>query len=209
MPTLADIRARLRRMLEDTDPVAPLWSDTELNEWLAVATREYGARFPREATATIAAGNAFAATQGTLGATSQGSLVITLTIDPLVQISALNDIALGTYTGGGKSKGIYRFEFDAKTGTPTEPKLAAETTNPSFLAIAPDGRFLYAVGEYAAGKKKVGAVSAFSLDPKTGDLKLINQQSSGGAGPCHVVIDKQGRNVLAANYGSGSACACG
>jgi len=57
MPTLADIRARLRRMLEDTDPVAPLWSDTELNEWLAVAAREYGARFPREATTTIAAVN--------------------------------------------------------------------------------------------------------------------------------------------------------
>jgi hypothetical protein len=55
MPTLADIRARLRRMLEDTDPVTPLWSDTELNEWLAIAAREYGARFPREATATIAA----------------------------------------------------------------------------------------------------------------------------------------------------------
>ena len=55
MATLAEIRARLRRMLEDTDPVAPLWSDVELNEWLAMAAREYGARFPREATATIAA----------------------------------------------------------------------------------------------------------------------------------------------------------
>lgn len=55
MATLAEVRARLRRMLEDSDPVAPLWSDAELNEWLAVAAREYGARFPREATATIAA----------------------------------------------------------------------------------------------------------------------------------------------------------
>jgi hypothetical protein len=55
MPTLAEARARLRRGLEDTDPVAPLWTDVELNEWLAVAAREYGARFPREATVTIAA----------------------------------------------------------------------------------------------------------------------------------------------------------
>jgi hypothetical protein len=53
------------------------------------------------AIATFAAGNAFAATQGSLGATSQGTLDITLTIDPLVQISALDDIALGTYAGGG------------------------------------------------------------------------------------------------------------
>ena len=55
MTTRADIRARLRRMLEDTDPVAPLWPDAALNEWLAVAVREYGARFPREVTVTIAA----------------------------------------------------------------------------------------------------------------------------------------------------------
>lgn len=55
--------------------------------------------------ATFAASNAFAATQGTLGATSQGTLDITLTIDPLVQISALDDIALGTYTGGGDMTG--------------------------------------------------------------------------------------------------------
>lgn len=55
MATLAEVRARLRRVLEDTDPAAPLWSDSELNEWLAVAAREYGARFPREATVTIAA----------------------------------------------------------------------------------------------------------------------------------------------------------
>lgn len=54
---------------------------------------------------TFAAGSAFAATQGTLGATSTGSLDITLTIDPLVQISALDDIALGTYTGGGNMTG--------------------------------------------------------------------------------------------------------
>jgi len=55
MATLAEVRARLRRGLEDTDPVAPLWPDAELNEWLAVAVREYGARFPREATVTIVA----------------------------------------------------------------------------------------------------------------------------------------------------------
>jgi hypothetical protein len=58
------------------------------------------------AVATFAASNAFAATQGTLGATSTGSLNITLTIDQLVQISALNDIALGNYTGGANMTGV-------------------------------------------------------------------------------------------------------
>ncbi len=86
--------------------------------------------------------------------------------------------------------------------------LAGEAKNPSFLAIHPNKRFLYAVGEIDdfEGQKGVGGVSAFAIDQKTGDLTLLNQQSSGGAGPCHCVVDKAGKNVLSANYGGGSAC---
>src|SRR5262245_16821755 len=117
-------------------------------------------------------------------------------------------VYVGTYTGGqGKSKGIYRMELDTATGKLSAPELAGETVDPSFLAIDPTGRFMYAVGEGGkiAGKNE-GGVNAFAIDPKTGDLKLLNQQLSGGAGPCHLVVDKAGKNVLAANYGSGSAC---
>jgi 6-phosphogluconolactonase len=76
------------------------------------------------------------------------------------------------------------------------------------LAIHPSHKFLYAVGEIDnfEGRKNAGAVCAFSLDPKTGNLTLLNQQSSGGAGPCHLVLDKAGKHALAANYGGGSAC---
>jgi 6-phosphogluconolactonase len=56
-----------------------------------------------------------------------------------------------------------------------------------------------------AGGKKGGGVSAFAIDPKTGNLTLLNQQTSGGAGPCHITVDKEGKNVLIANYGGGSA----
>jgi 6-phosphogluconolactonase len=87
----------------------------------------------------------------------------------------------------------------------SDPVLAAETKNPSFLALHPNGRFLYAVGEIDrfAGAK-TGAVSAFAIDAKTGDLKLLDQQPSEGAGPCHLIVDKAGRNVLVANYGGGT-----
>jgi 6-phosphogluconolactonase len=115
-------------------------------------------------------------------------------------------IYVGTYTGGG-SKGIYRFELDPGTGKLSGKALAAETVNPSFLALHPSRRFLYAVSEVATAAGKTGGISAFALDPKTGDLTLLNQQASGGGGPCHVVVDKQGKAVLAANYGGGSACA--
>jgi 6-phosphogluconolactonase len=116
-------------------------------------------------------------------------------------------VYVGTYTAGGKSKGIYRFELDPSTGATTRPELAAESANPSFLAIHPSRRFLYAVNEVANFGGNSGAVSAFAIDPQSGSLKPLNQGSSHGSGPCHIVVDKQGRHVLVANYGGGSVAA--
>ena len=111
---------------------------------------------------------------------------------------------VGTYTDG-ESRGIYRFTLDPASGGASEPVLAAETESPSFLALHPGGRFLYAVGETDAFQgEKTGAVSAFAIDPTSGDLKLLNQQRSMGTGPCHLVVDGSGRNVVVANYGSGT-----
>lgn len=113
-------------------------------------------------------------------------------------------IFVGTYTSGA-SKGIYTGRLDLATGALSLEGVAAETKNPSFVALHPKGRFLYAVGEISdfAGKR-TGAVSAFRMEPATGRLEVLNQQSSGGAGPCHVTIDRTGRNALVANYGGGS-----
>lgn len=113
-------------------------------------------------------------------------------------------VFFGTYTSG-KSEGIYRATLDLATGALSQPELAAEVENPSFLALHPSGKFLYAAGELSNFEGKPGgAVSAFALDSKTGALKLLNQQSSRGAGPCHLVVDRTGGNVLVANYGGGS-----
>src|SRR5712664_3779175 len=77
---------------------------------------------------------------------------------------------IGTYTGK-KSKGIYSARFDSETGKLSAPELAAETKNPTFLALHPRGRILYAVSEIENFQgKKTGAVSAFSIDAKTGKL---------------------------------------
>jgi 6-phosphogluconolactonase len=106
---------------------------------------------------------------------------------------------VGTYTSG-KSKGIYAYKFDSTTGQAAPLGLAAETANPSFLAIHQNRKYLYAVGE-----SQGGVVKAYSIDAATGKLKLLNSVSSQGAGPCHINVDKTGRNLLVANYGSGSA----
>jgi len=116
-------------------------------------------------------------------------------------------VYIGTYTGA-KSKGIYVSRFGPATGRLSSPELAVETTSPSFLALHPGERLLYAVGETAnLGSKRTGAVSAFSLDAKTAKLTLLNRQSSGGGGPCHLAVDPTGKCLLVANYGSGSIAA--
>lgn len=111
----------------------------------------------------------------------------------------------GTYTNSGKSKGIYCYRLNLADGKLTEVGVTEGVKNPSFVAIHPTGKFLYAVSEVSdAGGKPAGAVAAFSLDRKSGRLTPLNYQSSEGAGPCHVNVDKTGRCALVANYGSGS-----
>lgn len=116
-------------------------------------------------------------------------------------------VYFGTYTGA-KSKGIYVSRFDDETGALSAAKLAAETPSPSFLAVHPRRRFLYAVNELNQFEgQPAGSVTAFALDAKSGDLKPINTQSSRGGAPCHIIVDKAGRNVLVANYTGGSVAA--
>jgi 6-phosphogluconolactonase len=114
-------------------------------------------------------------------------------------------VYIGTYTTHG-SQGIYELELDPTTGKLSQPQLAGETINPSFLALAPNGKFLYSVSESTGngGGKKAGAINAFAIDPATGKLTLLNQQSSKGQGPCHVTVDHSGKFALTTNYNSGS-----
>jgi 6-phosphogluconolactonase len=112
---------------------------------------------------------------------------------------------VGTYTSKTNSKGIYAYRFDSEKGQLTSIGVAAETTDPSFLAVHPNGKYLYAVneiGNFNGGTS--GAVSAFAIDAKTGALKFLNQVPTRGAGPCYVSLDKNGEFVLVANYDSGS-----
>ncbi len=111
-------------------------------------------------------------------------------------------VFVGTYTDG-KSKGIYRMVLDSASGKLSEPAVAAEVSNPSFLALHPTGKYLYSVNE-GRGPAKGGGVTSFALDPKTGELTKLNQESTVGDGPCHLVVDATGKNVLVANYGGGS-----
>ena len=113
-------------------------------------------------------------------------------------------VYIGTYTGP-TSRGIYQTTFDLESGQLQAPQLAAEIVSPSFVAIHPNQKYLYAVNEIAEFEgRKTGAVTAFAIDEGSGALRVLNQQPSEGMHPCHVVIDSTGRNALVANYSSGT-----
>ncbi len=115
-------------------------------------------------------------------------------------------VYFGTYTQehdgpSSKSLGIYRSRFDSKTGTLTQPHLAAEIESPSFLALHPNKKFLYAVTE-----SKEGTVSSFSIG-SSGSLTKINTKSTNGSAPCDLEVDPTGQMLVVANYHSGSTVA--
>jgi 6-phosphogluconolactonase len=116
-------------------------------------------------------------------------------------------VYVGTYTGP-ESKGIYGYRFEEETGGLVPFGVAAEVVNPSFVVTDPTHRHLYAVTELTErgpnAYKANGTISSFSIDSKTGSLTFLNKVSSGGGGPCHLVVDRYGKILFVANYGSGN-----
>lgn len=113
-------------------------------------------------------------------------------------------VYVGTFTNQ-KSNGIYAWRFHPESGALTSIGLVAETPSPSFLAVHPNRRFLYAVNEiadYQGGRS--GSVTAFAIDGAKGRLRQLNTVSTRGPGPCHLALDQQGKCLLVANYTGGS-----
>jgi 6-phosphogluconolactonase len=108
-------------------------------------------------------------------------------------------LLIGTYTKG-KSEGIYVYKFNNNSGDATLVS-SARTSNPSYLALSPDEKFVYAVNEDGDDK---GSVTAFSFNKANGQLQYLDKQSSGGDHPCYVSVNKTGKWVTVANYSGGS-----
>jgi 6-phosphogluconolactonase len=109
-------------------------------------------------------------------------------------------VYVGTYTTKTESKGIYVFRYDTASGKLAPIGVAAETPDPSWVAIRPSGKYLYAVNE--AGKSST--VSAFAIDAGSGKLTLLNQLPALGEDPCYLSFDRTGKYLFVANYTSGN-----
>lgn len=134
------------------------------------------------------------------------TLAFTLTTLLATAMSASSQLMLiGTYTPkDGASRGIYAVRLDSATGALSQPELAAQTPNPTFLALHPDGRHVYALGESGtSGGKPGGAALAYTLDRGTGKLTLLNSEPTGGAGCAHLGLDATARTLVLVSYHGG------
>ncbi len=112
---------------------------------------------------------------------------------------------VGTYTDSDSgSEGIYRYDFNLKTGELSHKKLVAEAVNPSFITFSSDKKFLYSVGEVDNFEgTKSGFVNSYAVS-KDGMLQLINKVSSNGAHPCHIQLNSDNSKVAVSNYTGGT-----
>ena len=112
---------------------------------------------------------------------------------------------IGTSSAAGAARrGIFTVRFDPATGALGDAVPVADVANPTFLALHPNGRMLYAIDESAGSDGRPGgAVRGFAIDATTGALTTINEQPSGGAGLTHLVVDATGAAVVGVSYGGG------
>jgi 6-phosphogluconolactonase len=109
-------------------------------------------------------------------------------------------VYFGTFAGPS-SQGIYVSRLDMESGKLSIPELAVDADSPNYLAVSPDGHFLFAATRAA---HQPGAIVSFAIDGKTGELRRLDARPSGGNGPCYVSDDAADHCLLAANYDSGS-----
>ncbi|MBK6490120.1 MAG: lactonase family protein [Gemmatimonadetes bacterium] len=118
---------------------------------------------------------------------------------------AVWELYVGTYTADTASRGIYRLLIDAQDGGAVALTLAAESVNPSFLALTPDRRHLVAVNEVTTYEGRAsGGITAFTRDPVSGSLARTSATASLGGAPCYVMVDHAGGHLLLANYLGGN-----
>jgi 6-phosphogluconolactonase len=156
--------------------------------------------FPRVTRRSFLLGAGALAAARALPAAEQSSIAATRKGMPLAYVGT----ATGAVGAGSNGEGIYLFEVDPTDGNLLHGRLAAKTPSPSWIAIHPHRPLLYAVNEIDNFGDGNGSVSAFAIDPASGDLRALNTVSSEGAGPAHMSIDATGKFAFVANYGGGS-----
>ena len=134
-------------------------------------------------------------------------IISTLLVMTSTFLPAAESLVFVSAFASGEKAGIHAFGFDGKTGSLRPLHRTTDVQNPFFLAVSKDKRFLFAVDAEKFGDKVDENVASFAIPDRSGQLKLINRQSSRGAATCYLDVDATGRTVVNANYSSGSVAA--
>lgn len=111
-------------------------------------------------------------------------------------------VFLGSFNWDQSKEGIYVYELDKTSGKLTKVTTVKGIRNPSYLALSPNGRFLYACTD--SKTLGAGSVSSFKFDPQLKTLNFLNSQRSGGENPVYLTVHKSGKWLVNANYTEGS-----
>lgn len=130
------------------------------------------------------------------------------TKEPVMDSDKLT-LFVGTYTRkeghvDGQGEGIYVYEMDKKTGALSYVSTSESVVSPSYLAVHPDKKTVFAVNEFDGGEDSYASITEMAYDSRTRELTYVTQSSTLGQYPCHVSIDNTGNFVMAANYVGGS-----
>lgn len=130
-------------------------------------------------------------------------LIIIALLQTLSVQSQSYHLLIGTYTSPDKSQGIYSYSINMKTGAFTQQSVATGISNPSFLALTPDKKYVYSVCENG----DASSANAFQFDDRTGKLTFLNTYLTKGADPCYIAATSN--HVFTANYTGGSVSVFG
>ncbi|WP_010587316.1 lactonase family protein [Schlesneria paludicola] len=109
-----------------------------------------------------------------------------------------------TSFAAGEQGGIQAYQFNVMTGALTPKHRTSGVEHPFFIALSPDKRFLYSIHAKSFGGKDSEEVAAYALDGRSGQMTLLNRQSSRGTASCYLDVDSTGNTVLVANYSTGN-----
>lgn len=130
------------------------------------------------------------------------SISVLLVFIALITYGQKTFLFVGTYTAGKPDTGIYIYEFNTTSGQLKKTGIVENITNPSFISISPNGKFLYACTETKLPKE--GSVTSFKIDSINGKLNFINKQTAGGENPVYLTVHKSNKFVVNGNYTSGN-----
>jgi 6-phosphogluconolactonase len=134
------------------------------------------------------------------------ALILILLASPV--LAADYFVFFGTHNVGA-GKGFSLSHFDSDTGVLTPPQFLQESPSPGYFVLSSDGKFLYTCNSTDPKFKDQGGggISAYTIDPKTAHLTLLNSKPSGGDDPSFISLDKANKHAFVANYQSGTISA--